>query len=66
VEPIRITTVSQKVVDKKPVWPSGYEITIERIGLDQHGAEWHSFHTRQVPADSPIQIGDVFTEEIPQ
>ena len=57
-EPIRITPISEKVVEKKPLWPSGYEIISEQIGIDQHGHRWHSFHKRMVSNDDPIQVGD--------
>lgn len=57
-EPIRITPLSEKVVAKKPLWPSGFEIETEQIGVDQYGHQWHSFHRRVVSDDDPIQIGD--------
>ncbi len=57
-ERIQITIISETVVEKTPIWPSGYEVTTERVGIDQHGHRWHSFHKRIVADDDPIQVGD--------
>ena len=47
-EPIHITSVSETVVSKTPEWGGGYLEIVERMGVDQHGKQWHSFHSRIV------------------
>ena len=47
-EPIRITPVSEKEFSRTPERGGGDLVITERIGVDQHGHEWHSFHSRLV------------------
>ena len=45
---IHITLVSETEVSRTPERGGGYLVITERVGVDQHGHEWHSFHSRIV------------------
>jgi hypothetical protein len=46
--PIHITPVSESEYSRTPQRGGGELIITERIGVDQHGHQWHSFHSRIV------------------
>jgi len=58
-EPIRITDISETVTEVKPQHGGGYLVTSKRIGVDQYGHQWHSFHTRLILDGEPPKVGDV-------
>ena len=57
-EPIRITDVSEREFSRKPERTGGFEVIVERIGVDQYGHEWHSFHRRFVSEREEIPLDD--------
>lgn len=48
---IHITPVRENVVSRTPERAGGYLEIVERVGVDQYGRQWHSFHSRIVLVD---------------
>ena len=57
-EPIHITTVSEQLVSRTPERGGGYLEIVERVGVDQHGKRWHSFHSRIVSERGETTLPD--------
>jgi hypothetical protein len=68
-EPIQITPVSEKLFSRTPERGGGYLEITERIGVDQYGRQWHSFHSRIVFDPVETSAGDkpaVFSAKNPR
>jgi hypothetical protein len=62
---IHITPTSENVVSKTTQQAGGYLEIVERVGVDQHGHEWRSFHSRIVldPDVDPDRAGEPDSSE---